>query len=267
MNTFALTKLSYGMYILTTMDNDKPVGCTINTSTQITSTPTTIMISVNKNNYTNGCIKKHGKFALSILSEKSDSTLIGGFGFRSSRDNNKFENAAYEMKEGLPVMKSASAYLICKVVDSLEVHTHTIFIGELIDADIFDNETSSMTYAYYHNVIKGTTPANASTANAYKKEEKTDNSKPVYKCKTCGFEYKGSVPFEDLPDDWVCPICGEPKKNFVKVEANKPKASSSVYKCRTCDHVYDGDIPFEDLPSNWVCPVCGEPKSNFAKIS
>ena len=218
MNTFALTKLSYGMYILTTLDGDKPVGCTINTSTQITSTPTTIMISVNKSNYTNECIKKHGKFALSILSEKSDPTLIGGFGFRSSRDNNKFENVDYEMKEGLPVIKVANAYLICKVVDSLEVHTHTIFIGELLDAEILDNDANSMTYAYYHNVIKGKTPPKASTANAYEKqEEKKEEVKAVYKCKTCGFEYKGTVPFEDLPSDWVCPICGEPKSNFEKI--------------------------------------------------
>lgn len=218
MNTFALTKLSYGMYILTTLDGDKPVGCTINTSTQITAIPTTIMISVNKSNYTNECIKKHGKFALSILSEKSDPTLIGGFGFRSSRDNNKFENVDYEMKEGLPIIKAANAYLICKVVDSLEVHTHTIFIGELLDAEILDNETNSMTYAYYHNVIKGKTPPKASTANAYEKqEEKKEEVKAVYKCKTCGFEYKGTVPFEDLPSDWVCPICGEPKSNFEKI--------------------------------------------------
>ncbi len=220
MNIFALTKLSYGMYILTSMDNDRPVGCTINTSAQITATPTTIMISVNRNNYTNECIKKYGKFALSILSEKSDSTLIGGFGFRSSRDNNKFENVDYEIKDGLPVIKAANAYLICKVIDSLEVHTHTIFIGELIDADIFDNEVSSMTYDYYYNVIKGTTPSNASTANAHKKEDKKEEAKQikaVYKCKTCGFEYKGDIPFEDLPSDWKCPICGEPKSNFEKI--------------------------------------------------
>ena len=220
MNIFALTKLSYGMYILTSMDNDRPVGCTINTSAQITATPTTIMISVNRNNYTNECIKKYGKFALSILSEKSDSTLIGGFGFRSSRDNNKFENVDYEIKDGLPVIKAANAYLICKVIDSLEVHTHTIFIGELIDADIFDNEVSSMTYDYYYNVIKGTTPSNASTANAHKKEDKKEEAKQikaVYKCKTCGFEYKGDIPFEDLPSDGKCPICGEPKSNFEKI--------------------------------------------------
>ena len=220
MNIFALTKLSYVMYILTSMDNDRPVGCTINTSTQITATPTTIMISVNRNNYTNECIKKYGKFALSILSEKSDSTLIGGFGFRSSRDNNKFENVDYEIKDGLPVIKAANAYLICKVIDSLEVHTHTIFIGELIDADIFDNEVSSMTYDYYYNVIKGTTPSNASTANAHKKEDKKEEAKQikaVYKCKTCGFEYKGDIPFEDLPSDGKCPICGEPKSNFEKI--------------------------------------------------
>ena len=219
MNNFALTKLSYGMYILTTMDGDRAVGCTINTSTQITPEPTTIMISVNKNNYTNECIKKSGKFALSILSEKSSSALIGGFGFRSSKDNNKFENVNYEMKEALPIIKDANAYIICKVVDKLEVHTHTIFIGEVLDADILDNDTNSMTYAYYHNVIKGKTPPKAATANAYDKTESKENdtSKAIYRCKTCGFEYKGSVAFEDLPNDWKCPICGEPKSNFEKV--------------------------------------------------
>lgn len=157
------------------MDGDKPVGCTINTSTQIRATPTTTMISVNKNNYTNECIKKSGKFALSILSEKSDPSLIGCFGFRSSKDCNKFENVNYEMKEGLPVIKDANAYFVCKVVNSFDVFTHTLFIGELVDADIFDNNTNSMTYSYYHTVIKGKTPPNASTANAY--ENKAEKKK------------------------------------------------------------------------------------------
>ena len=87
---------------------------------------------------------------------------------------------------------------------------------------MFDNNTNYMTYSYYHTVIKWKTPPNASTANAYEnkteKKEEAEKPKAIYRCKVCGFEYKGSVPFEELPNDWKYPICGEPKSNFEKVE-------------------------------------------------
>ena len=42
-----------------------------------------------------------------------------------------------------------------------------------------------------------------------------------YRCNTCGYIYdedEEGVSFADLPDDWICPICGEPKSEFCPVE-------------------------------------------------
>ncbi|MEG2233805.1 MAG: flavin reductase [Oscillospiraceae bacterium] len=213
MNTNAFRALSYGLYIVTAMDGDRPVGCTANSAMQITSDPATIALSINHDNYTNGCIAKSGKFAISIIGEKSDSTLIGGFGFKSSKDTDKFEKVSHEFKDGVPVITDCCAYIVCKVINKMETATHTVFLGEVIDADVL-SQKDPMTYAYYHRVIKGTSPKNAPT---YIKEEKTmpeSKNDTKYVCSICGYVYDGEIPFEELPDDYVCPICGQPKSVF-----------------------------------------------------
>ena len=105
MNTMIFRDMSYGVYVTTSMDGNRPVGCITNSIMQITSDPATIAVSVNHDNYTNSCIDKTGKFAFSILSEKSDPSIIGTFGFHSCRDTDKFSNVDYEMAAGLPVIK------------------------------------------------------------------------------------------------------------------------------------------------------------------
>lgn len=162
MNKKAIYNLSYGVYVVTTWANGKPTGCTANSAMQITSSPATIAISINHDNYTNECIKDTGVFAINILGENCDPLVIGNFGFKSGRDNNKFENNDPLIKNFLPVVKDASSYITCKVVDTLETSTHTIFLGEVTDADVLNDDTP-MTYAYYHNVIKGKSPKNAPT--------------------------------------------------------------------------------------------------------
>lgn len=162
MNMNVLRNLTYGVYAVTTMDGTRPTGCIANSAMQITATPATLAVSINHDNFTNECIKKTKEFALSICSEKTEPLVIGTLGYRSGRDNDKFENLAYEMVDGLPVLKDACGYIVCKVKDTFETETHTIFLGEIVNGDLLKNE-EPMTYAYYHRVIKGSSPKNAPT--------------------------------------------------------------------------------------------------------
>lgn len=217
MNTNIFRKMSYGVYIVSSLDGDRPTGCIANSIMQITSSPATVAVSVNHDNYTNGCIEKTGKFAFSIMAEDSDSGLIGNFGFRSGKDADKFESVDYEMVQRVPVVKHTCGYVVCKVVDKMETSTHTVFLGEVIDAEAYDGMGEAMTYAYYHNVIKGKSPKNAPTylqeekevgevkeAEKAKEAEKKDEKKAKYVCQVCGYVYEG----ETLPEGYKCPICG-----------------------------------------------------------
>lgn len=211
MNKNAFRQLSYGVYVISTWDEGRATGCTANSAMQITSDPATIAVSINHSNYTNACIQKLGKFAISILGEHSDPGAIGVFGFKSGRDNNKFDEVGHEIRGYMPVISDACAYIVCEVVDKMETDSHTVFLGKVVDADILQKD-DPMTYAYYHNVIKGKSPKAAPT---YIPEEKEETGSK-YVCGVCGYEYQGDIPFEELPEDYVCPVCKQPKSAFQK---------------------------------------------------
>lgn len=213
-NKNAFRNLSYGVYIVSTLDGQRPTGCVANSVMQITSEPATIAISINHDNYTNACIDKSGMFAVSILSEQTDPGLIGTFGFQSGKDVDKFEGVEAINKEGLSVVADACSYVICKVINKMETATHTVFLGEVIAADTLKSE-EPMTYAYYHKVVKGKSPKNAPTYIA--EEQETVSEQVKWVCSICGYEYEGKVPFEELPEDFVCPLCKQPKSMFKKV--------------------------------------------------
>lgn len=211
--------ISYGVYVVSTMDGERPTGCIANSIMQITSEPATIAVSVNHDNFTNECIRKSGMFAFSILAENSNPGLIGIFGYQSGRNVNKFESVEYEMTEGLPVVNDSCGYVICKVIDTMETKTHTVFLGEVLDGKCHDEARTAMTYAYYHKVMKGKSPKNAPT---YQKEElpkeseaiEEDTNKKKYVCQVCGYVYEGA----SLPKDYRCPICGVGSDKFMRVE-------------------------------------------------
>jgi flavin reductase (DIM6/NTAB) family NADH-FMN oxidoreductase RutF/rubredoxin len=213
MNKSAFYKLSYGVYVVSSLDGERPTGCTANSAMQITSDPTTIAVSMNHDNYTNKCIVESGKFALSILGEHTDPSVIGTFGFQSGKDHDKFASVAHSMRSGLPIVEDACAFFVCEVVDQMETATHTIFLGKVTDADVLKKD-DPMTYAYYHNVIKGKSPKNAPTYIA--EEEIAAPPKAQYVCGVCGYVYDGAEDFESLPEDYRCPICKQPKSVFVK---------------------------------------------------
>ncbi len=215
MDKTVFNDISYGMYVVTTNYNDKKVGCFINTLTQITSDNPIISISLNKDNYTNEAIISAKKFAVSILSIDTNKDVISKFGYFSSRDIDKFENIRYEIVNNLPVViDNICSYIICEVMDVIESETHDIFLARVIDTKkISDKEP--MTYRYYHEVLKGKAPKKAPT---YIEEDSSNSVK--YRCIICGHIYdeeKEGIKFEDLPDDWKCPICGASKDKFERI--------------------------------------------------
>lgn len=213
MNANIFRNLSYGVYIVSTMDDGRATGCTANSAMQITSSPATVAISINHDNYTNECINKFGLFSVSILAEDSDPLLIGQFGFKSGRDNNKFMGVDFDMVAQVPVVKDTCGYVVCKVIDKMETATHTVFLGEVIEGDVFDEKRHPMTYAYYHNVIKGKSPKNAPTYISGEDEKSDTKEKKKFKCEICGYVYEG----DELPADYKCPICNQAADRFKEV--------------------------------------------------
>ncbi len=213
MNQSAFHKLSYGVYVVSTWDNGRPTGCTANSAMQITSTPATIAVSINHNNYTNKCISETGKFAISILAEDSDPSIIGTFGFKTGKESDKFAEVKYSVEDHMPIVSDSCAYIVCDVIDKMETATHTVFLGEVKGAEVLGNR-DAMTYAYYHKVIKGKSPKNAPTYIPEEDEKKPEGGKGRrFRCQVCGYIYEG----EGLPDDYKCPVCGMGTDKFVEI--------------------------------------------------
>lgn len=205
MDKKAMYKLSYGLFVLTAKEADKDNGCIINTAIQAASEPNQLSICVNKQNYTYDMVKRTGEFTVSVLSQNADFELFKHFGFQSGRDVNKFENftqcsrgtnGIYYITEG------TNAYLSVKVKKTEDLGSHTMFIGEITDMEVL-SEAPSVTYDYYLNNIKPK-PQAVGTA---------EGGQIIWRCTICGYEYVG----EELPEDFICPICKHPASDFEKI--------------------------------------------------
>ena len=236
MNIKALYKLSYGVYVVTSVKGDRLNGQIANTVFQVTSEPPTVAVSINKNNLTHDFIEESRVFSASVLCQDTPLTFIGRFGFKLGRETDKFESINYKIGEtGAPVvLDNAVSYLEVRVKKEIDVGTHTIFIGEVVNADFVAEHKVCMTYDYYHQIKGGKTPRAAATyleekktVEPVSKEGKSEMAK--YECTVCGYIYdsengdpdggiKPGTPFEDIPDDWVCPVCGASKDQFEKLD-------------------------------------------------
>ena len=228
MDSKAFHKISYGLYLVCSKKGDKFNGQIANTVIQVTSDPPKIAVAINKENLTHEFIGESKVLSVSILSKEAPMKFIGHFGFKSGRELDKFEGMNYKVGvTGAPIIiENSIAYLEAKVVGSLDVGTHTVFIGEVVGAEVIDEYEEPMTYAYYYEVKRGKSPKNAPTYIKEEKEEKKEVLKMVkYRCTVCGYTYnpeKGDpdsgidpgTPFEEIPDDWVCPVCGAGKDQF-----------------------------------------------------
>ena len=214
MDKKVLRNLSYGVYVVTSKDIDRNVGCIANSIMQVTSNPSVIAVSINHDNYTNKVIKENNKFGVSILKETTDPKIIGTFGYKSSRDNDKFDGIDFKEISEIPVLENTCGYMVCKVIDTMETSTHTIFLGEVIEADDYSTE-NAMTYKYYHENLKGSSPKNAPTYEETSTSQvDKDSKKSKWKCSICGYIHEA----DELPDDFKCPICGVGKEYFELVE-------------------------------------------------
>jgi len=173
MNVKALYKIGYGVYVVTSKKGDRLNGQIANSVFQVTSEPPTVAISINKKNLTWEFIKESGVFAVSVLCQATPMIFIGRFGFKSGRDINKLDGVNYRIGEtGAPiVLDNAVAYLEARVKQEMDVGTHTIFVGEIVNADVLAEEVC-MTYEYYRQIKGGKTPKTAATYVAEKIEEK-----------------------------------------------------------------------------------------------
>lgn len=209
-----VTKLSYGVYVVSALDGTRPTGCIANCLVQITAEPPTFAVSINHDNFTHRCIKNTGMFAVSVLAEDSDPNIIRTFGFKSGENMDKFAAVAFTNRSGLPVVNDSCGFLVCKVIDTMETSTHTVFLGELIESDVF-GDRAPMTYEYYHRVIKGSAPKKAPTyVPPTAKTAPAPKKKRKFVCTVCGYEYEG----EELPDGFVCPICGVGTDMFTEAD-------------------------------------------------
>jgi flavin reductase (DIM6/NTAB) family NADH-FMN oxidoreductase RutF/rubredoxin len=228
----AIQKICYGVYIISSKKGDKVNGQIANTAFQITSDPPTLAISINKQNLTHEFIEASKVFTVSILSKEAPMTLIGQFGFKSGRDIDKFKDVQHRIgATGAPiVLEKTIGFMECQVLSATDVGTHTIFIGKVVDCEVL-SDAEPMTYAYYHQVKGGKSPKTAPTYVAEEPKEEPPKAATAtaakYTCNVCGYVYdpafgepdRGVAPgtaFEDLPEDWTCPICAAPKSDFTK---------------------------------------------------
>ena len=183
MDAKAMYRLSYGLFVLTARGDGSGVsdnGCIINTAQQVTTDPNQITIAVNKANYTHDLIMKNRQFNVSILSEAAGFDLFTRFGFQTGREHDKFAGFEGNFERS----KNGIVYVT--------------------DMDVLDEKTPSATYAYYQSNIKP-------RQQAPKKSAKT---KTVWRCRICGYIYEG----DELPADFVCPVCKHGASDFERVE-------------------------------------------------
>ena len=197
----AMFSLSYGLFVLTARDGAKDNGCIINTVTQLTDTPKRISIAVNKANYTHDMIKKTGVFNVSVLSNDAPFAMFQHYGFQSGRDVDKFagvQGMARATNGVYYLPYCTNAFISARVTQTIEFETHTLFIADVTEARQL-SDVPSMTYAYYF-------------ANVKPKPSKL-KEQHGWVCKICGYVYEG----EELPADFICPLCKHGAEDFEKV--------------------------------------------------
>ena len=196
----ALFNIGYGLYVVTCNDGKKDNGLIVNTVTQLTDTPLRVAVTINKKNYSHDVIKQSGKMNVNCLTVEAPFKVFEAFGFVSGRTVDKFAGCTPTRSEnGLVVLpRYINAFISLTVEKYVDVDTHGMFICTVTEASVLsDKET--MTYTYYQKNVKP--------------RPKTE-SKKGYVCKVCGYIYEG----EELPEDFVCPLCKHGASDFEKIQ-------------------------------------------------
>lgn len=190
-------KITQGMYVLTT----KGGGCIVDAVSRVGgSEQPLIAVAVAKSNHSHKLLRENDKFALSVLGEAADPKIITTFGFNSSKDMDKCTACETTDVEGAPIVKNSLGYMVCEKVDAVDTETHTLYIGRMIEGDVFSDDDQPMTYAYYQEHKEDLTKSTS------------EKGKTAWVCTVCGYVYYG----DEVPDDYKCPLCGLGKEYFKK---------------------------------------------------
>lgn len=200
MDKRVLYNIGYGLYVLTAEKNGRDNGCIINTVMQVTSEPLQVAIAVNKRNYTEEIISETKKFNLSVLAEDAGFEQFNRFGFQSGRETDKF--AGYTPVKRSPngllyISEHTNSYISAYVKSEIDLGSHSLFIAQITGAEILSGRPS-VTYDFYQKNIKP-------------KPQNTE--KKGWRCRICGYIYEG----ENLPADYVCPLCKHGADDFEKI--------------------------------------------------
>ncbi len=221
MNVNALFKLTNGLYVLGAKDGTRHVGSLIDAVTQVAHKPLVIVLSCTNASYTKQCLDETGEASLSVLCKDVAPFVIANFGFQSSRDVDKWDNVNMIDVDGLPYLKESLAKFRVKVLSKKAFESNTLYMAEVVDA--FDEcEGEPLTYRDYRYFLKNDV---VKAFNEYKntgrvplmseENKKTDVAdEKHWVCTVCGYVYDEELPFDELPDDWVCPLCGVGKEFF-----------------------------------------------------
>ena len=249
MDRKAFYNLEYGVFMLSSRSGEKLGGCIINTCFQAASGPARLAISCINGNYTPERIRESSLFDLTVLDRTVSFDTIRHFGMQSGRDTDKFASFEHAVDEnGIPYLtKEANAVFRCRVVSSQDLGSHTLFIGEVLDAEVLGTE-KSLTYAVYQSEVKP------------KPEKKARDRKIIgWRCRICGFVYEGSK----LPEDYECPLCSHGPEDFEPVYEEEPAVKKILgWKCKICGYIYDGP----ELPAGFRCPICDQGADEFEPI-
>lgn len=274
MDTKALRQFGYGVYLVTALDADgRACGCVVNTGMQLTSDPYRVMVAINRDNATYAAIKATRRFAVTCLTEAADMDLVGTFGFRRSDEFDKF--AAFETAataSGIPyVVQAAGSVVECAVMTTVDVGTHEVVVGDVTDAIVVDTAHKPMTYAYYHGVLKGTTPPKASAFIA--DEGLAAAEEPVVGAHFAPSVGAAPVLVADIDEDPDFDIVGAPgyvapteTREFVPVSPvdAAPATAKHHFRCMLCGYVVETEA--EELPEGFRCPMCGAGPDRFVRI-
>ena len=210
MDTKAFRSMTYGVYVIGVKNGDGFGGCVVDALAQISSgSSPTIVLGAMKENFTTELIKRAGEFTVSIVPATIDPLTIAIFGFQSARDSEKWAHAEHSIVDGLPVLTDAVSYMRLRVNTTRELDTHTAFTCDTIDAWLGDTSKKPLVYNDYYGAMR---QASKDAFDIWKAPVATAAAK--YVCSLCGYVYNGEIPFEQLPDDWKCPLCGAGKDAF-----------------------------------------------------
>lgn len=212
-----LFNIQYGLFVITTQNGDRDNGCISNTVAQVTAQPNRISVALNKGNFTTELIQHSGRFTASILSEAADFELFKHFGFQSGHTVDKFADFTdcRRVNNGtFAITRGTNAFISAEVEQTIDLGTHMLFIGLVTEMETL-SDIPSATYNYYQANIKPKPQPVGQTVEG----------KTIWRCSICGYEYVG----EELPDDFICPICKHPASDFVKVSAEAEASVANKY--------------------------------------